>query len=177
MKYSSFLTFCICLLTISLLSSCRGWFVNDDTIYTPWYQFNYYMTNNIDTTVTFCFNQNDRSTGFPPSEHTIVLAPATSGKIYGLMQRSGFLKTDSTAEKQPALTPEESSTIVLWNPKEEDSNTITTTYLLIGDRKREFDLESDKLPFYTKNYKVEIEQDTIFNFYFSIDSAFVQTLK
>lgn len=175
MKYSSFLISCICLLTISILSSCSGWFGNDDIIYTPLYQFNYYLTNNIDTTVTFCFNQYDRSTGFPPSEQTVVLTPATSGKIYGLMQRSGFLKTDSTAE-QPVLTPEESSTIVLWDPRKEDSTT-TTTYLLIGDTKRDFDLESDKLPFYTKNYKVEIEQDTIFNFYFSIDSAFVQTLK
>lgn len=177
MKYSSFLISCICLLTISILSSCSGWFGNDDTIYTRWYQFNYYLTNNIDTTVTFCFNQNDRSTGFPPNEQTVVLAPATSGKIYGLMQRSGFPKTDSTAVEQPVITPEEASTIVLWNPREKDSNTITTTYLLIGYTKRNFDLESDKLPFYTKNYRVEIEQDTIFNFYFSIDSAFVQTLK
>lgn len=158
------------------VGSCRN--NDDDIIYTHWYQFNYYLTNNIDTTITFCFNQYVRSTGFPPSEHTIVLAPATSGKISEITQRSGFLKTDNTLGKQqPILTPEESSTIVLWNPQEEDSNTTTTTYLLIGDTKRDFDLESDKLPFYTKNYKVEIEQDTIFNFYFSIGSAFVQTLK
>ena len=176
MKYSKSLVLCIGLLVSSILYSCRGWFGNDDTIYTPLYQFNYYLTNNIDTTVTFYLNKYNRSTGLPPSEQTVVLAPATSGKLYGLMVQAGFLKTDSTAE-QPVITPEETSTIVLWDPREEESNTITTTYLLIGDTKREFDLESDKLPFYTKNYKVEIEQDTIFNFYFSIDSAFVQTLK
>ena len=100
----------LCLIVALCVGSCR---YNDDIIYTPLYQFNYYLTNNIDTTVTFCFNQYDRSTGFPPSEQTVVLTPATSGKIYGLMQRSGFLKTDSTAE-QPVLTPEESSTIVYY---------------------------------------------------------------
>lgn len=165
----------LCLIAALCVGSCR--YNDDDIIYTPLYQFNYYLTNNIDTTITFCFNQYDRSTGFPPSEHTVVLAPATSGKLYGLMVQSGFKKTDSTTVEQPVITPEEASTIVLWNPREKDSNTITTTYLLIGDTKRDFDLESDKLPFYTKNYKVEIEQDTIFNFYFSVDSAFVQTLK
>lgn len=165
----------LCFIVALCVGSCR--YNDDDIIYTPLYQFNYYLTNNIDTTITFCFNQYDRSTGFPPSEHTVVLAPATSGKISEITQRSGFLKTDSISGKQPILTPEESSTIVLWNPQEEDSNTTTTTYLLIGDTKRDFDLESDKLPFYTKNYKVEIEQDTIFNFYFLVDSAFVQTLK
>ncbi len=175
MKSFSLRHLALCLLVALCVGSCR--YNDDDIIYTHWYQFNYYLTNNIDTTVTFYFNQYNRSTGLPPSEQTVVLSPATSGKIYGLMERSGFLKTDSTAENQPVLTPEESSTIVLWNPRKEDSNTTTTTYLLIGDTKRDFDLESDKLPFYTKNYKVEIEQDTIFNFYFSIDSAFVQTLK
>lgn len=175
MKSFSLRYLALCLLIALCVSSCRN--NDDDIIYTHWYQYNYYLTNNIDTTVTFCFNQNDDSTGFPPSEQTIVLAPATSGKISGITQRSGFLKTDSTSGEQPILTPEESSTIVLWNPKGEGSSTTTTTYLLIGDTKRDFDLESDKLPFYTKNYKVAIEQDTIFNFYFSIDSAFVQTLK
>lgn len=80
----------LCFIVALCVGSCR--YNDDDIIYTPLYQFNYYLTNNIDTTITFCFNQYNRSTGFLPSEHTVVLAPATSGKLYGLMVQSGFKK-------------------------------------------------------------------------------------
>ena len=80
----------LCFIVALCVGSCR--YNDDDIIYTPLYQFNYYLTNNIDTTITFCFNQYNRSTGFLPSEHTVVLAPATSGKLYGLMGSIRFQK-------------------------------------------------------------------------------------
>lgn len=170
----SFKHLAICFIVALCASSCR---YNDaDIVYTPWYQYNYYLTNSIDTVVTFYFTQKDHSSSLPPIEQVVVLAPSTSGKINDSMWQTGY-KKDSTMTELPIIDPYKESKIVLWNPKEDDSNTATTTYLLIGNTKREFDLESDKLPFYTKNYRIEIEQDTIFNFYFSIDSAFVQTLK
>ncbi len=174
MKKLSFRHLAICFIIALCVCSCR--FNDADIIYTPWYQYNYYLTNNTDAVITFYFAQKDHSSSLPPKEQIVVLAPSTSGKINDYMWRTGYQK-DSTMTELPAIDPYKESTTILWNPKEMDSNTTTTTYLLIGDKKREFDLESDKLPFYTKNYRIKIEQDTIFNFYFSIDSAFVQTLK
>lgn len=165
----------LCLLVLASVSSCRGGLYDDEIVYSKWYHFNYYLTNDLDTTVTFYFSKDSHSAGFAPSEQTLTLLPSTSATIYDIWSRTGAEK-DST-DSRPIMTPESGGTeVVLYDPAAKDGADVTT-YLLIGENRKEFDFDKDNHPFYTKNYRVSIEQDTIFNFYFSIDSTFVQTLK
>lgn len=176
MKNNKFIPLVLSVLMMFVTNSCTELYPEKDIIYTPWYQFNYHLVNKLDSDVTFYFYEQSITKGIPPIEKTITLAPSVSKPLYSLSERGGIYK-DSTTTGKPVLTPDHASVTVLFNPRDEKEKALVTTYLLIGDTQRDFDFELDNHPFFSKNYQVEVVQDTIFNFYFSIDSTFVKTLK
>lgn len=140
----------------------------DFIAYSRTYYDNYYLKNATDTELTFRYNS------YGQVKDHIVMDPGSSVIIRTAMNSVGYTKYDPIVEPTQDYMIEIGQTYTLYN---EDNKEGVDAYFLKGNTKYILDINKDDGPLAAKNYDVKVVNDTTFNFYFTIDEAYLSTLR
>ncbi len=160
----------ILLCAIGVLSSCEE--PVENMKYTRDYTYNYFVTNRLDSEVIFEYFAESKSKHYNHIDKTIAVSPSYSVRIDQQVQTRGA----DTEQGIPVLTADNQTEYVLYDYK--NRRKYTDPYISIeanGKTYWSYDLQNAIL--LTKNYRSETLNDTIFNFYFTIDEAYLSTLR
>lgn len=138
------------------------------------YTYNYYWENALDENITIYFSSYDSNRKFARLvDKQIVLAPNITTKVETDAKQS-FAYVES--EQQAPVYTIADAPHCFWYDAPTEGYTFRFD-IQIGDNERRFlDIEKNKSIFLTENYRSETLNDTTFNFYFTIDEAYLSTL-
>lgn len=180
-KYAIFRCSILCGVALSVLACHNS--NEDNLLYKNKYTLNYYFVNKTDSTILFYYAKDNstivpNSTGEQAGVYSFELKNGIAVQIWSGGTITTNVYADDTVSGQ--LTPAEGQGIVYFDPKE--SAAIAPSFLfVINDEQYEMDMTKDNLPFYGTNYQAIVEENNAehsyqFNYYFSIDAAFCNSL-
>lgn len=160
----------ILLCSIVVLSSCEE--PVENMKYTRDYTYNYFVTNGLNNDVVFEYSAISQSKKYNHIKKTLIISPLYSVQIDQQIQTRGA----DTKQSIPVLTADNQTEYVLYDYK--NRRKYDDPYISIetnGVVYESYDLQNAIL--LTKNYRSETLNDTTFNFYFTIDDAYLSTLR
>ena len=156
------------------MTSCEKEDLFDNRKCVATYTYNYYWDNALGEDITIYFSSYDSNRKFARLvDKQIVLAPNTMTKVE-VEAKQSFIYIGSN-EQAPVYTIADAPHCFWY-----DAPTEGYTFgfdIQIGDNERQsLDIEKNKSIFLTENYRSETLNDTTFNFYFTIDEAYLSML-
>lgn len=160
----------ILLCSIVVLSSCEE--PVENMKYTRDYTYNYFVINELDSDVVLVYSAISKSKKYNHVTKTFAISSSYSVQIDQQIQTRGA----DTEQSLPVLTADNQTEYVLYDYK--NRRKYDDPYISIetnGVVYESYDLQNAIL--LTKNYRSETLNDTTFNFYFTIDDAYLSTLR
>lgn len=160
----------ILLCAIGMLSSCEE--PVENMKYTREYTYNYFVTNGLTNDVVFNYSAISKSKKYNLINRTFAISPSYLVQIDQQVQTRGA----DMEQGIPILTADNQTEYVLYDYK--NRRKYDDPYISIetnGKIYESYDLQNAIL--LTKNYRAETLNDTTFNFYFTIDEAYLSTLR
>ncbi len=160
----------ILLCPIVVLSSCEE--PVENMKYTRDYTYNYFVINELDSDVVLVYSAISKSKKYNHVTKTFAISSSYSVPIDQQIQTRGA----DTEQSLPVLTADNQTEYVLYDYK--NRRKYDDPYISIetnGVVYESYDLQNAIL--LTKNYRSETLNDTTFNFYFTIDDAYLSTLR
>ncbi|HCE47219.1 MAG TPA: hypothetical protein DEQ84_00795 [Prevotellaceae bacterium] len=164
--YKMFILLC----AVGVLSSCEA--PVENMKYVRNYTYNYFVTNGLTNEVVCEYSAISKSKKYNHIKKTFAISPSYSVPIDQQIQTRGA----DTKQSIPVLTSENQAEYILYDYK--NRRKYDDPYITIetnGMVYESYDLQNAIL--LTKNYRSETLNDTTFNFYFTIDDAYLSTLR
>lgn len=160
----------ILLCSVCLFCSCEE--PVENMKYTRDYTYNYFVANGLENEVIITYFAESKSKKYNHIDKTFAISPAYSVQIDRQVQTRGA----DTQQSIPVLAADNQTKYVLYDYQ--NRHKYKDPYISIeanGKVYWSYDLLNAVL--LTKNYRSETLNDTTFNFYFTIDEAYLSTLR